>query len=258
MKAFKGLILFCFLITSLVSCLEEPKFAITPVIDLEKVEFWVSPDISDPDSLVIYLNFKDGDGDLGLNRDDVDPPFNPEIFYLDDNDKLITIRTRENPEYADLPPYEFPYSCTNYTTSDRRIYFRSDVVNTATDNIIDSLFVDNIKYYGVEDTIYFEKNENHFNFKVEFFVLENGVFEPFDWVTDLPPKCGETFDVRFPRLSNGSTPLEGTIRYSMESTGFLDLFSIKPIRLRISIKDRALNTSNVIETEFTLEQVRVN
>jgi hypothetical protein len=131
-------------------------------------------------------------------------------------------------------------------------------VNTATDNIIDSLLIDNIKYYGVKDTIYFEKNPNHNNIKVEFFVQENGVFEPFDWVTAFPPDCGETFDGRFPRLSDESKPLEGTIRYSMESAGFLSLFSIKKIRLRISIKDRALNTSNVIETEFTLNQIRKN
>lgn len=258
MRAIKGLILFCFLTTVLVSCVEEPVFPITPVIDLEKIEFWESPNIEDPDSLVVYINFTDGDGDLGLNGNDVDPPFNPEIFYLDNNNKLITIRTRENPEYADLPPYEFPYTCTNYTESTRKIYFPANVVDKATTNVVDSVIAENVKYYGIQDTIYFERNEDAFNIKVEYFVLENGVFEPFDWVTALAPACGETFDGRFPRLSNESGSLEGTIRYSMKSVGFLPLFSIKPIRLRISIKDRALRTSNVIETEFTLQQIRVN
>lgn len=258
MKAIKGLFLFCFLGGFASSCFTPPEYSNIPQISFNKIQFKVTPDILDVDTLILFIDFKDGDGDLGLADEFLNPPFNPENYFLDNDNKLISIRTRKKPGFEDLPPYEFPYTCINYTNTDQIIYFRSDFVDKKTYNVVDSIKENQILYYGVKDTIYFKLNENHHNIKVEFFVKEGGTFSKFDWITAFPPQCGETFDGRFPVLSTATKPLEGTIKYSMESIGFLPLFSIKTLKLRISIKDRALNTSNVLETEFTLDKIRVN
>ena len=40
-------------------------------------------------------------------------------------------------------------------------------------------------------------------------------------------------------------------------TGFLFLFSVKTLKLRITIQDRMLNKSNTIESgDFTLQQIK--
>ena len=84
----------------------------------------------------------------------------------------------------------------------------------------------------------------------------DGSFTEFDLTKEFDyPSCGGTFDGRFPILfkDKPGTPLEGTIRYGMGSNAFKAFFSIKTLKLRIQIKDRALNKSSFIETaEFTL------
>jgi len=77
----------------------------------------------------------------------------------------------------------------------------------------------------------------------------DGSFEEFDWREEF---C-TTYDGRFPILAkekdlSSATPLEGTLRYAMLSTGFKFQFSIKTLKLRVQIQDRLLNKSNVIET----------
>jgi hypothetical protein len=77
----------------------------------------------------------------------------------------------------------------------------------------------------------------------------------------LEENIGNNFNARIPRLSEDNSPLESILAYSMVS-GINPLklfFKEKILKLRIFIKDRELNSSNVIETEpFTLVQVQVN
>ena len=102
------------------------------------------------------------------------------------------------------------------------------------------------------------------NIFVDFYVGNGTGFKRFDWVTEFAtyPTCGITFDGRFPVLSKDlsqKTPLDGTIRYAMTSTGFLILFGNKPLKLGITIQDRALHRSNTVETipnPFTLQQIK--
>jgi hypothetical protein len=80
----------------------------------------------------------------------------------------------------------------------------------------------------------------------------DGTFTEYDFREQF---C-ETYDGRFPILTDKERALEGVVNYSMVSSGFLETFSIKTLKLRVTIYDRALNISNTIETpEFRLEEI---
>lgn len=234
------------------SCMDEPKLPIVPQIQFNRIEF-IPGTAPTPDLMILHIDFKDGDGDLGLTAEQTDAPFNQAEYFYDNNGKLLTIRSRSNPEYAHLPPYERPYDCINYTDPKQTIYFPASVVDN-TFNIVDTIVRNGVTYYGLNDMIYFENNPNHFNIKVDFLVMEaNGTFTLFDWRKEF---CNQSFDGRFPPMRDDGKTLEGTLSYTMTSIGFRDLFSIKRLKLRITIKDRQLHESNTIETPvFTLETI---
>ena len=118
--------------------------------------------------------------------------------------------------------------------------------------IVDSFPRTKPLHYQIRDTLYYTTNPNHYNIEVDFLVKDPtapGGFREFDWREEY---C-TTFDGRFPVFSDKQSSIDGILRYSMTSLGFTSVFSIKTLKLRVSIKDRALHTSNVIETpEFTL------
>ena len=234
----------------LISCEDERSFPATPSITFNRVEFRDGGTTSPFDSLVVYIDFKDGDGDLGLSATQVDPPYNESEYFFDDQGKLLTIRSRSLSQYTYLPPYEKPYSCTNYTDPNQVVYVPATWVDN-TFNIVETKVIDGVTYKGLKDMIYFERNPNHYNIEVDFMLKNSdGTFTEFDWRKEF---CNQSFDGRFPALQDGDTPLEGTLRYSMTSTGFKSLFSIRVMKLLITIKDRELNVSNTAESpEFTL------
>ena len=286
MKAFRTSILILFLAFALNSCFDEPHFPLVPEIVFNDLYLKVTPDISDYDTLVLMIDFKDGDGDLGLNgQSDIDASYpyqltdyyqqdgnggmkpiptiqvqNYTVLEPEDNNKLITNRTRSQPGYENLPAFNFnkPLGCQPYIVQDLlldSLYYQSiDGLYHITDTLYEQATHE--PYYSIADTLYFTFNENHYNITIQFLVKNNdGTFTEFNWRDEF---C-TTYDGRFPILSNDgeSNPLEGTIRYDMGSNGWLPLFSIKTLKLRIYIKDRALNKSNVIETpEFTLDKIR--
>ena len=222
------------------SCFEPPVYSPIPSIEFDNIVF---KDVADPsafDSLIVSVRFKDGDGDLGLDasaRSDTLEPYNAKYYYVFPNGTYINYKTkRTDPRYDTLPAFVKPYWCTNWEV-------RS--VNK------------------VIDTLYFQLNPNHYNIFVDFFIKNNdGTYKEFDWQKEFAnyPSCGETYDGRFPIMTKDltqKTPLEGTIRYAMKSTGFLILFSIKTLKLRITIQDRALHKSNTVETgDFTLQGIK--
>lgn len=266
MKAIKSFLLFAFSLVVVSSCFEPPEFSTTPEIELNDLYF---RDLSSGlDSLVLEVRFKDGDGDLGLDPNiDLNSPYHELNFFLDDVDgKITTIRSRSKPGNEDLPPFETPYTCTSYAFDTLYVTRRDPQTNRdyfdETYNVIDSFFVDETKYYALLDTFYVRKNLDHYNILVKYLVKDGntGEFNEFDWQTLYPfPRCGENFNGRFPILfkDGKKNPLEGVIRYGMVSSGFNPLFSSKILKLKVQIKDRALNISNEIETpEFTLVGIK--
>jgi hypothetical protein len=286
MKASKGLIFVCFLAISITSCFNPPEFSDTPEVSFSKIQFKEVPGAT-ADSLILYIDFRDGDGDLGLYADMINPPFNYSFYYLADgtgglipvttdivyttdgtesfellnvpfgaSGKLVTDQTRNLPEYDTLPAYD-PNSCLNYSLAPVLVAESDNVVDN-TYNIIDTLFddADNL-YFLIEEPILYVQNPYHNNIDVEYWVFENGSFVEYNWLEEL---CTPDFNGRFPVLTNkAGSQVEGTIRYGMGNTSFLALFSIKKLKLKVKIRDRALNTSNEIETpQFDLRGIQIN
>lgn len=235
MKVILGLGVVLVFVLGVTSCFDPPEYPNTPEIEFENIVFKDIANPSDPDSLILFINFRDGDGNLGLEPNENACVFvgsdticyNEKNYYRSviDGRFLNYAEKRTNPNFFNLPDYVKPFDCINW-----------EIVFDAA---------------GLpRDTIYFELNENHYNIFIDFLVKQNdGTFQEFDWRTEF---C-TTYDGRFPILAKNKDlsvagPIEGTLRYAMLSTGFKFQFSVKTLKLRIQIQDRLLNKSNIIET----------
>lgn len=219
----------------LYSCFTPPEYSNTPEIEFENLVFKETPDLSDADSLILFIKFRDGDGNLGLAPgeigcvDDAQTICYNERFYftLVENGELVNYEDKRTNPSLNLPDYVPPFDCTNW-----------------------ELVFDNSSPPKIIDTVYFELNPDHYNIFIDFLVKQNdGSFQEFDWRKEF---C-TTYDGRFPILAKNAdlslkNPVEGTLRYAMLSTGFKLQFSIKTLKLRVQIQDRLLNKSNIIET----------
>ena len=202
------------------TCYEKPEFPVVPSIALKDFYFFQANDLQD--SMIFVIDFEDGDGDVGLNSNQTFTPyhiwdiiFGGDTLFYGDNDTLP------------------PYNCFDYEI------FR---VRDPQTNLIVKV-----------DTVYVQRNNNHFNYFLDFYTLEDG-----QWVLYDPrqePTCGPNFWGRVFNLNTqgDERPLKGSIKYSLLS-GFRLLFRNDTLKIRVKIQDRALNVSNTIETEPFLIQ----
>jgi hypothetical protein len=208
------------------SCENDPEFSEIPEIDFESVDFKEGGNL---DTLIIRVRFQDGDGDLGLSGNELDPPYNPFIYEPSPDGDPCRFSERFDKPCSNVLPAE--YSCTYY---EYRPTFGQD---------------DSFK-----DTLYRVINENSNNFIVELLTKENGQFEVYE-----DSNCTQTLSGRFPHLKvnfNGESPLEGVIEYKAPSTSYFSLFRNDTLKLRMRIKDRTLHDSNTVEScEFTLDEL---
>jgi hypothetical protein len=292
MKVLKGLTILTFFSILLGSCFDPPEFPDVPEIVFQDIAFCDVSDNSKPDTLNLYIKFKDGDGDLGLDAQDPKYSSTPyhyadffqnvngsiseievfagqitgpggttfvDVFDIDNPTAgdLIFARTRKDPDFAGVLP---PFSCENYAYREFILHSSDTAVLDKYSKFADTLANESGTFYLIKDTLYHVTNPDHYNIEVDFFVLVDPNnpnpalrYEEYDWRKE---RCS-TFDGRFPFLSETRTSLDGSLKYSMESRGFQILFGGKTIKLRIQIKDRLLHKSNVIETgDFTLESIR--
>jgi len=212
----------------LTACPTPPEFKDEPSIEYEDIQFGQITDTSasgqplNQDVISITISFEDGDGDLGLRNEELEPPYHLFDIPLNQQNELIFFGS--DPE---LPPFSF-YD-----------YFIAP----------DSLVVNNTLL--VNDTILVRFNERHFNIYVDFYVKrpDNDDFEQFEWETE--PGFYQSFHGRFPILNTEdyNRPLNGSLTYEMKSVGFQAIFRDYPVYLEVYILDRAGNKSNVIQTE---------
>jgi hypothetical protein len=207
-------------ILMLLSCNKPPELPVIPSIDFNHVSL---VEADGADSLIVYIDFKDGDGDLGLNSDEQDNqwPYEPFDVVFDENNDTVKYGSRPG-----LPPYNPIDYVINRDNSGNPI-----------------------------DTFLVTINPNHYNYFIHFFEKKNGKYKEFNWQAS---PYYQTFDGRFPLLntSNKSHPLEGSLRYGMVSSGWQVLFR-DTMKISVQIQDRALHKSNVVESpDFLLENIK--
>ncbi|MBL0739607.1 hypothetical protein [Chryseolinea lacunae] len=290
MKAIKGALLFGFSALIAGACFSPPDLPIAPQITYEGDIYFVKGQ-GVQDSLVVTINFKDGDGDLGLSSSAIGSPYNDINLYLANNGdtialgknalydnlpplvevpngatgKLVSVRTPKDPAYAYLPkfnpaancPFEnFTYDTLYVNEPDRAIFDNKNykVIDTLTS--ADPRFP---RIFLLLDTFYYRQNPNYANIEVAFYVRvdntgdENTDYQIYDWRKEF---CSISFNQRFPELSSKNGPLEGKLTYAMVSAGISSIFAGKALKLKIRIRDRGLHTSNIIDTgDFTLTDI---
>ncbi len=230
------------------ACFTPPDYPITPQIEFINDELGFFKNSTGFDTLKIALKFTDGDGDVGLDDSFTDPKYAPQYFFFRNSSGQFILSTlnqsnvnykfkRQNPSFQ-LPDFVTPFNCNSWVLKK----------------------VNNV----VVDTIYTELNPNHYNIFVDYFTKNNnGTFTKFDVDENfIFPFCGDRSlnGARIPNLTKDpgkASPLDGKIRFAINSIGLDFLFSTKTLKLKITIQDRALNKSNEVESnEFTLQSIR--
>ena len=231
-----------------ISCERAPEFPEEPEISFDKVEFFRNVLSRDPESgnivdqLQISVNFKDGDGNLGLISDDTkDFPYHESTFFkkLPPHDEVYNIEginqkggisSNDLLQYGDLDtlPNYSEFSCFNYNLFSRTVITNSDTIR-------------------VTDTVYVQPNRNFFNFFVDIYILENGTFKYFDFYKETCIPINGRFI--YLNSSDADRPLEGTLTYTFEDANYIEnTFRNDTLKLAIQIQDQDLNRSNIVES----------
>ncbi|MEO9802331.1 MAG: hypothetical protein ABJF04_03745 [Reichenbachiella sp.] len=252
------------------SCQEPDPFPIIPEIQFNNIQFVELLENGNPDSLILSFDFQDGDGDLGVEGDETFPPFHDFNFVVDNNNRIVTF----GQEDVELPFYLFvpdPFQPTRslFSETDNRPSFDCGDYDTLYINEEKDRYIPPGVSFGdidlevfQKDTVYIQRNPYKSNIIIKFF-RKRGIeeYEEIDWrYLTSQYGCGISFDGRFPVLDfetvSSSGPLEGTIRYSMVSTGFRTVLRKDTFNIRFQIIDRGLHGSNVAETgDITLDQL---
>ncbi len=255
------------------NCNRAPVLPDTPEVEFVKAEYW-DMGLQSPDSLNVTIRFQDGNGDLGLDQSNTVFPYHFAYFFskkdtfndvgeiqtFDAIDELITSDDIGSPD-IDIPDFVDPFYCTEYITNP---IIGNQVVVLPNGRLLP--FDLSVRSDTILKSVFFEANPNHFNFLIDFFVKNvQGEFEQLFFESIVgPPECGSNFYARFSQQDIGtnlaeSNAIEGELTYRMNSVAFPFELGNRIFKLRIRIIDRALNSSNTIETEeMTLDDIRVN
>ncbi len=236
---FKFLFVMGILSVLVLGCEEPPELPLSPTISFNSITF--SPGVNNRDSLILKLDFEDGDGDLGLNRDETDSRFQ-EFFFVTNNGELI-------PNFDDSRVVKF--GAPNQPDFD----FVNWISNTDYNND------------GEVDTVRVQFNENFYNIFVDFYyrfdanmdgdITDDDDYVKIDFNEIFGGVGGFGLNGRFFPLNTSDTerPLRGTLTYKMVNAFKLSpIFRDNQLRIDAQIQDRALNRSNVVSTiDFSLQ-----
>ena len=248
---------FCLASISLLGCYEAPYLSDVPTISFSRIEF-VNVD-GEADSLILTFNFEDGDGDVGLDIEEVYPPYHSfnyvvqeldseyyliEYGQLNFNEPLI-LATSYGGEVILSGNYNFDQSLPEFGCADYLV---------STDLSADPLDLDQA------DTFLIKKNIFNKNIYVNFYKKIRGEYHLIN--DDFSQGgCVEFFNSRIPVFDqeNIGKTLKGDISFAMLSQGFQQTFRNDSIRMSFYIYDRNLNKSNIAETpDFVLVNITRN
>lgn len=245
------------------------------------------------DSLILSIDFQDGDGDIGLSAVDAFPPYHDFDFVIDEDRFYVTFSGEFKTPFKRIEPVpagngNFQLTTTSYSNTDGRPsnfdcqFYVIDSFSLGTglpifpfENLPDELvYRDTLRdddgniirdsngsprLFTPVDTFFVAKNENNKNIIVDFFRKRAGEYEFIDWTRVFDPNgCGLDFNARFPEFApdRDGKSLEGTIRYGMASEGFRLVLRTDTFKIQVRIKDRNFNTSNMVESpDLTLQSI---
>ena len=235
---FKYSTTFLLFLALFVGCDEPPELPLSPSISFNSITFREGS--NNRDSLILMLDFEDGDGDLGLSRDESDVRYQ-EFFFVTTTGELIPTFDDRVVRFGapNQPPLDFEHWI-------RDTDFDGD---------------------DVEDTVRVEFNENFFNIFIDFFYRAdtNGDGDIDDDEDYIKIDFNDIFGGQgafglngrfFPlNTSDNERPLRGTLTYKMvNSFRISPIFRDNTLRIEAQIQDRALNRSNVVSSnDFTLQ-----
>lgn len=254
----------------LAGCFRPPEFPDEPEIEFEDIVFKPGAEV---DTLLLSINFQDGDGDLGLSGLEDEFPYHPFDIVVDSNGDTVFFRDGfrqyNNSTKVAVPPF-YRVSPDNTsellsTTDNRPESFTCQSFEFLTQEVERTTVVNGEEITTTDeipvDSIYIVPNPSHNNFYVEFERKVNGQYVLFDFRNVARNDfCGDDFNGRFPifdqiNFEEGNA-LAGTIEYNMFSIGFDLAFRRDTFRINATIRDRALNLSNTVSTpDFTLESI---
>ena len=238
------------------ACQPPPELPVIPKISYNRMEFHAVS--TSTDSLLLYLDFEDGDGDIGLEGNENGYPYHPFNVIMDKNRRRVSLSgTGYEPPFYSIalnPRTWEPYAPeTFFSETDNRPSFNCENYEILQVDPEDPMAI---------DTVYVEKNPNNKNIYVEFYRKINGSYEFIDWANAFSTNsCGTDFNARFPIFdeNNIGKSLTGTLRYAMLSEGFEIILKKDTFKVRAYIKDRALHDSNYAESpDLTLDMIRAN
>lgn len=240
----KKKVLFLFSLTAfliLVSgCFDPPEFSEVPEIKYKSIRF--VPVEGALDTLELSFEFQDGNGDIGLDPIDVNPPYHSVNVILDSEDSLVFFGRSEGV----VPPL---YAVNPFDLGDRSLF--SDTYNPPPFNTRDWF----IRRPPDDDTVLVAENEFSKNIRIDLLRKVGGQYMLIN------DELFEDFDSRIPVFDRDNLEqeraLSGTINYAMQSQAFPIIFRNDTIKLRFFIYDRGQNKSNIEETpDFVLSDIQ--
>ncbi|MFM8739651.1 MAG: hypothetical protein ACKOC0_05545, partial [Cytophagales bacterium] len=257
------------LILALDGCFTAPTYPIVPKISFNKLAFEREGSFG---TLVLTLDFTDGDGDLGIDDSfQTDTAFVQQYYLLRPNQDFSNVSSKlfpyvSNVEYRNLSRLLL----VNYGYVQKNPSFgvpKVSKLNLPTGSSFPGLNCKNWNQRrvggngndrdAIKDTVFTVLNESYYNIFVNLLIDDGtGNFKVFDPDSGFPfPTCADgNFSGRFPVLSSDpgkKAPLDGTLNYRMKSLLTELIIGSKRFKLRVQISDRAYNRSNIIETEPT-------
>ena len=139
-------LLFYFISFIVIGCDNNNDISEIPLISHESLIFKKSNNSIVQDSLILTINFTDGNGDLGLSNEEIYFPYHPYNAIIDENLNWVTIGSKEitPPLYV----YEPNGLLSLYSNEDNRPSFNCE-----------NYIIDTISSSTELDTFYIEKNE---------------------------------------------------------------------------------------------------
>ena len=117
--------LFFYILTYIIiGCNDNNDTSKIPFISHESISFKKSENNITQDSLILTINFIDGDGNLGLSNDEINYPYHPYNAIIDENLNWVTIGSE------DITPPLYVYEPNGvlslYSENDNRPSFNCD------------------------------------------------------------------------------------------------------------------------------------